>query len=147
MTQDTAQSLATVLVVEDEMDMRFFLATLLKTNRYTPVLAKNGKEGLRQAVAIHPDLIIMDVMMPEEGGALMYQKLKEEATLAAIPVIVLSGVGKTVFGHYLTMLNAEGDRNIAMPDVYLEKPPESEALLAALRALTGDKGGAGSHNG
>lgn len=147
MTQNTAQSLATVLVVEDEMDMRFFLATLLKTNRYTPVLAKNGKEGLRQAVATHPDLIIMDVMMPEEGGALMYQKLKEEATLAAIPVIVLSGVGKTVFSHYLTMLNAEGDRSIAMPDVYLEKPPEPEALLAALRALTGDKGGAGSHNG
>jgi len=55
-----------VLVVEDEMDMRIFLQTLLETSGYRPIVALNGEEGEKKAISERPDLILLDVMMPRE---------------------------------------------------------------------------------
>lgn len=129
----------TILVVEDEMDMRFFLATLLKTNGFSAVMAKDGIEGMRRAHETPPDAIIMDVMMPKEGGALMYRKLRADESLGRIPVLVLSGVEKSVFYHYLAMLSAETGGQVPPPDAYAEKPPEPEEILSLLRSLLNAK--------
>ncbi|CAB1074598.1 response regulator [Olavius algarvensis Delta 1 endosymbiont] len=90
----------TVLIVEDELDMRIFISTLLETSGYRPVMTRNGKEGLVKAREISPDLIILDVMMPGEGGVQMYRRLKTDDNLMHIPVILLSGVAKNTFTHY-----------------------------------------------
>jgi CheY-like chemotaxis protein len=119
----------TVLIVEDELDMRIFISTLLETSGYQPVMTKNGGEGLLKARDINPDLIILDVMMPGEGGVQMYQQLKTDNTLKNIPVILLSAVAKKTFAHYLKMMNARIDGSIPEPSAYLEKPPEAEELL------------------
>jgi DNA-binding response OmpR family regulator len=96
----------TVLIVEDELDMRIFISTLLETSGYTAVTTRDGKEGLIKARDVSPDLIILDVMMPGEGGVQMYRQLKTDQTLQAIPVIMLSAVGKKTFSHYLNMAQA-----------------------------------------
>jgi len=119
----------TVLIVEDEMDMRIFISTLLETSGYQPVLTKNGSEGLLKARDINPDLIILDVMMPGEGGVQMYRQLQTDDRLKNIPVILLSAIAKSTFSHYLKMLNARIDGSIPQPAAYLEKPPEAEELL------------------
>ena len=127
----------TVLIVEDELDMRIFMSTLLETSGYQPVLTKNGKEGLLKARDIYPDLIILDVMMPGEGGVQMYRRLKSDDTLMNIPVIFMSAVAKKTFAHYLKMLNARIDSAIPEPSAYLEKPPEAEDLLKLTERLIG----------
>lgn len=127
----------TVLIVEDELDMRIFISTLLETSGYQPVLAKNGKEGLIKAREIFPDLIILDVMMPGEGGVQMYRQLKTDEKLMSIPVILLSGVAKNTFAHYLKMLNTRLDGSIPEPSAYLEKPPEAGDLLKLTERLIG----------
>ena len=66
----------TVLIVEDELDMRIFISTLLETSGYQPVMTRDGNEGMLKAQDICPDLIILDVMMPGEGGVQMYRQLK-----------------------------------------------------------------------
>jgi two-component system phosphate regulon response regulator PhoB len=119
----------TVLVVEDELDMRIFISTLLETSGYQPVLTKNGSEGLLKARDIYPDLIILDVMMPGEGGVQMYRQLQTDDRLKNIPVILLSAVAQSTFAHYLKMLNARVGGCIPQPAAYLEKPPEAEELL------------------
>ncbi len=96
----------TVLIVEDELDMRIFISTLLETSGYTPVMTRDGKEGLIKARDFLPDLIILDVMMPGEGGVQMYRQLKTDQSLKAIPVIMLSAVAQKTFSHYLNMVNA-----------------------------------------
>jgi DNA-binding response OmpR family regulator len=68
----------TVLIVEDELDMRIFISTLLETSGYRPVMTKDGNEGMRKARDVGPDLIILDVMMPGEGGVQMYRQLKTD---------------------------------------------------------------------
>jgi len=127
----------TVLIVEDELDMRIFISTLLETSGYRPVMTRNGKEGLVKAREISPDLIILDVMMPGEGGVQMYRRLKTDDNLMHIPVILLSGVAKNTFTHYLKMLNTRAECAIPEPSAYLEKPPEAQALIKLTERLIG----------
>jgi CheY-like chemotaxis protein len=127
----------TVLIVEDEMDMRIFISTLLETSGYQPILTKNGSEGLLKARDIYPDLIILDVMMPGEGGVQMYRQLQTDDRLKNIPVILLSAIAKSTFAHYLKMLNARIDGSIPQPAAYLEKPPEAEELLKLTERFIG----------
>jgi len=126
-----------ILIVDDELDMRIFMSVLFETNGFEPTVANNGKDGLQQAGKLHPDLIILDVMMPEEGGALMYKGLKQDASLKLIPVIILSGVKEDAFLHYLKMLNSGAKNNLPKPDAYFEKPPEPELLLNEAQTILG----------
>jgi CheY-like chemotaxis protein len=109
--------------------MRIFISTLLETSGYKPFATRDGKEGLEKAKAVKPDLIILDVMMPGEGGVYMYRKLKTDEMLRDIPVIMLSAVAKKTFTHYLNMLNIRIEEDIPHPDSYLEKPPDADELL------------------
>ena len=127
----------TVLIVEDELDMRIFISTLLETSGYTPVMTRDGKEGLIKARDVSPDLIILDVMMPGEGGVQMYRQLKMDQTLKAIPVIMLSAVAQKTFSHYLNMVNTRLEKPIPRPEAYIEKPPEAEDLLQMTARLIG----------
>jgi CheY-like chemotaxis protein len=127
----------TVLIVEDELDMRIFISTLLETSGYQPLMTRDGNEGLRKAKDVLPDLIILDVMMPGEGGVHMFRQLKTDDTLCNIPVIMLSAVAQKTFSHYLNMVNARLKDPIPDPDAYIEKPPEAEDLLKMTASLIG----------
>ena len=127
----------TVLIVEDELDMRIFISTLLETSGYRSIMTRDGSEGMVKAREFSPDLIILDVMMPGEGGVQMYRQLKTDDTLKNIPVILLSGVAKNTFTHYLKMLNTRMECAIPEPSAYLEKPPEAEALIKLTERLIG----------
>ena len=127
----------TVLIVEDELDMRIFISTLLETSGYQPVMTRDGNEGMSKAQDVCPDLIILDVMMPGEGGVQMYRQLKTHDTLCNIPVIMLSAVARKTFSHYLNMVNARLKDPIPEPDAYIEKPPEAEDILKIAASLIG----------
>ena len=126
-----------VLIVEDELDMRIFISTLLETSGYQPIITRDGNEGLLKAKDDCPDLIILDVMMPGEGGVHMYRQLKTDQSLCEIPVIMLSAVAQKTFAHYLNMVNARLKDPIPDPDAYIEKPPEAEELIKMAAALIG----------
>ncbi|MFH0729624.1 MAG: response regulator [Pseudomonadota bacterium] len=130
-----------VLIVDDEIDMRIFISTLFETNGYKPVATRDGKMGLQKAKELLPDLIILDVMMPGEGGVTMYQGLKTDSRLRDIPVIMLSAVAKKTFTHYVKMLNIRMNETIPEPDAYVEKPPDAEELLRLALQLAPRKEG------
>jgi CheY-like chemotaxis protein len=125
----------TILIVDDEMDMRIFMSILFETGGYTAVAARDGSQGLVMARDMRPDLIIMDVMMPGEGGALMYKAVRSDADLRRIPVIMVSAVDETSFRHYLKMLNTRPDAPVPSPEAYMEKPPDPDALLKLARTI------------
>jgi CheY-like chemotaxis protein len=125
----------TILIVDDEMNMRIFIKTLFETSGFQTLTARDGKEGMQKVDQHQPHLIILDVMMPGEGGIAMYQNLKTDPRYAAIPVIMLSGVGFKTFGHFLTMLKCRIKKSIPEPDHYLEKPVEPSQLLKIAESL------------
>ena len=121
-----------VLVVDDELDMRTFIATLLETSGYRPIVATNGEDGIAKAREHKPVVIILDVMMPKEGGVQMYRELKTDEQLKGIPVIMLSAIAKKTFFHSQKMLNTYRGQVVPEPEAYIEKPPETEQLLKVL---------------
>ncbi|MBS0423724.1 MAG: PAS domain S-box protein [Proteobacteria bacterium] len=86
---DPANDKPLVLVVEDSADMNRFLSEMLQPN-YRVVSAFNGRQGLQQALAMPPDLIISDVMMPEMDGEHMVRQIRQHAALTEVPIIMLT---------------------------------------------------------
>ena len=132
-----AENRKKVLIVDDEMDVRIYVRTLFETSGYTPIVTRNGKEGLEKAKELSPDLIILDVMMPEAGGVTMYRELKADLGLKDIPVIMLTGIGEKSFSHYLKMLNIKAKDPIPQPDAHMEKPLDHEKLLELAKKILG----------
>jgi CheY-like chemotaxis protein len=95
-----------VLVVDDELDMRTFITTLLETNGFSPLQAEDGVQGLQIARRDKPSLIILDIMMPRESGITMYRELKNDPALKDIPVIMLSALARKTFLHSQKVLDA-----------------------------------------
>jgi len=126
-----------ILIVDDELDVRIYVGTLFETSGYEPIAARNGREGLQKAKQVSPDLIILDVMMPQAGGVSMYRELKADQQLKEIPVIMLTGVGEKSFSHYLKMLKLKIEDPIPQPNAYLEKPLDHEKLLELVREIIG----------
>jgi len=122
-----------VLVVDDELDMRIFIITLLETSGYKPLSASDGVEGLEIARRKKPALVILDVMMPKESGINMYRELKNDPELRNIPVIMLSALAKKTFFHSQRVLDDYKGEKVPEPEAYIEKPPEPEELLEAIR--------------
>jgi len=118
--------------------MRIYVTTLLETNGYVPLSATDGREGLEMARRHKPSLIILDVMMPRMGGIRMYLELKRDPELAGIPVIMLSAVSRKTFLSSRNLLSRSEGMELPPPAAYIEKPPESDQLLQAIRETLGE---------
>jgi DNA-binding response OmpR family regulator len=112
-----------ILVVDDEERIVNFLRSKLKASGYEVLTASNGLEGLEQAQAQEPDLIVLDVLMPKMDGLEM---LKELRGFSAVPVIILTAKG------------ADTDRIKGLQlgaDDYLPKPFNPDELVARIEAV------------
>jgi two-component system phosphate regulon response regulator PhoB len=130
-----------ILVIDDELDMRTFLSTLFETGGYKPLVAADGLEGLRKAREAKPSIIILNAMMPKEGGIQLYRNLKNDPMTRDIPVIMLSGIGKKTFFHSQNVLNGYAGHTLPEPEAYIEKPLEPEELLELTGRVLKIKGG------
>ncbi len=81
-----------ILLVEDEQSLREVIAEKLQHEGFAVVEAGNGQEGLDIALARHPNLILLDIVMPVMNGLEMLKKLREDEWGAHVPVILLTNV-------------------------------------------------------
>lgn len=82
----------TILIVEDERSLREAIGDVLRLKKYIVIEAKNGREGLELALSRHPDLILLDQIMPEMNGMCALKKIREDVWGAKVPVIVLTNL-------------------------------------------------------
>ncbi len=112
-----------ILVVEDNMDTYELVRFILEKNGYLTFLAMNGRDGVNAASKQMPDLIIMDLAMPEMDGWTATRMIKSDAKTSAIPLIALTA-------HALP-----GDRQRAMDsgcDEYITKPMDLLDLVESV---------------
>jgi DNA-binding response OmpR family regulator len=117
-----------VLVADDEHNIRHILDFSLHAEGFLVISARDGEEAFKLAVASDPDLIILDVMMPGQGGVETCRALKADQRTAAIPVILL------------TALTAREDRTAgaqAGADAYITKPFSPQKVIDAVQELLG----------
>lgn len=122
-----------VLIVDDDVDVRTFVSSVVEDIGYKPELAKDGEEGISKVKEEKPALIILDILMPKESGIKMYRALKTDSQFSDIPVIVHSGIAKRTFLRSQKALDEFGDQPVPEPEAYLEKPVEPEELGAMIK--------------
>jgi len=127
----------TVLVVDDDPDVRLFNTTVVEENGHTPIEAENGEDGLKMVKAHHPALVILDVMMPRQSGIRLFSELKKDKSLKDIQVVILSGIAKKTFLRSQKALAEFGGEDVPEPETYLEKPVEPEELAEVINRLLG----------
>jgi CheY-like chemotaxis protein len=120
-----------ILIVDDEPDVVTYLETFFSDNGFVTVAAADGKEGFARAKAERPDLITLDISMPEESGVKMYRQLQDEPTTKDIPVIIVTGISAD-FERFI-----RSRKQVREPDGYFEKPIDKEALLAKIQEIFG----------
>jgi two-component system, cell cycle response regulator DivK len=113
-----------ILVVEDNMDTYELVHFILEKNGFETFLAVNGREGVNAALKQKPDLIVMDMSMPEMDGWTAAGLIKKDEQTKSIPLLALTA-------HALP-----GDRQRAMDagcDEYITKPMDLDELVEAIK--------------
>ena len=92
----------TVLIVEDEQDLREAMADYLRNSGYRVIAAEDGQQGLQMALSEHPDVILLDLMMPIMDGHAMLKQLRLDRWGMTAKVIIMSAMDdvKNVGGAY-----------------------------------------------
>ena len=120
-----------ILVVDDEADVVTYLTSVLKDAGYETFEASNGEEAMEIVRREKPDLVTLDITMPEMTGVKAYRTMKEDASLKKIPVVIVTGVTHD-FKQFISSRT-----QVPPPEGYLEKPVQPEALLNEVRRLIG----------
>src|SRR4030088_2768195 len=126
MTALPGRSSGRVLVVEDERDVAELLRHNPAKEGHDVVVAATGAEAVKQAHEAHPDLVLLDIMVPQLNGWEICRRLKQDAETRAIPVIMVSGRVE------------EGDKVLGFEmgaDDYVTKPFSPRELVARIRAV------------
>jgi DNA-binding response OmpR family regulator len=118
----------TILIVEDEEAVRELETFILEQFGYDVMEARDGLEGLAKAEFRRPDLILLDLMMPDVSGGRMFDEMKRHPTTSGIPIVVVTGKPDA---HEMF------DDEIG-PDNVIMKPFEADTLLARIKAHIGD---------
>jgi CheY-like chemotaxis protein len=124
-----AQDAKTVLVVDDDPDACEFLATVLQDNGIGATTANDGTEAIAMLEQAAPDLVTLDITMPEKSGVAVYRRLREDERLKNIPVIIITGVSDD-FKKFITTR-----RQVPPPEGYISKPVDADQFLKMVKDL------------
>ena len=119
-------SLEKILIIEDEHDVAQLLAYNLSKEGYQPFVAKEGVTGLQRSQEFHPDLVILDLMLPGMDGWEVFRRLRKERETAHMPVIMLTARGD------------EADRVLGLElgaDDYITKPFSLREVIARIKTV------------
>lgn len=119
----------TVLVVDDDPDAREFLTTVLEDNGIASTTAKGGAEAIESIERSVPDLVALDISMPEKSGVAVYRRLKEDAQLQKVPVLIITGISED-FRKFISTR-----RQVPPPEGYLSKPIDPGEFIEKVREL------------
>jgi DNA-binding response OmpR family regulator len=115
-----------VLIIDDEPNIVISLEFLFKREGFAVTVARDGEEGLAAIHDQHPDLVVLDVMMPKLDGFAVLEAVRADPTIAATRVIMLTAKGR----------EAEQKKGLALgADAYLSKPFSTHELVAKAKSL------------
>jgi DNA-binding response OmpR family regulator len=117
-----------IMIVDDETDIQAYLMAALEDSGYSTCTVNDINDILGSIYQEKPDLIILDIMMPDRSGISIYREIQQTPEFKTIPIILMSGLSsKNDFIAKLFHDKKKSDE-IAVPDVFMEKPIQLEKL-------------------
>jgi CheY-like chemotaxis protein len=126
-----------ILVVDDEQDVRVYLARLFQENGYQVSCAADGNEAAAAVREGRPDLITLDLSMPNKSGVRFYRDLKSDPSSADIPVVLVTGVTGPGGNAADTERFYRTRHQVPPPEGFVPKPVDPEEILALVKRLLG----------
>lgn len=123
------------LIIEDEATVRASVAALLENNGWEIVEAESGEKGLAFAQKEHPDLILLDVMLPGIDGFTVYKELRGGSNTERIPVIMLTAINDFELGRRRDAESMAEELGVPPPQGFIEKPFEGGLLLDTIHQI------------
>jgi len=120
-----------ILLIDDDPDLVNAVRMILESKNYKVAAAFGGVEGLEKAKTENPDLIVLDVMMPDKDGYTVCKELKSDPRLRRIPVILLTAV----VSHISTTRFTQQMGMETEADDYMDKPVEPDVLVKRIETL------------
>ena len=120
-----------ILIVDDEPNIVASLEFLMRGDDYDVLVARNGEEALRLAERFRPDVVLLDVMMPQRSGFEVCRRIRENPALRDMKIIMLTARGRDV----------EKDRGLDLgANAYVTKPFSTKELMNTVRGLLPSSG-------
>jgi DNA-binding response OmpR family regulator len=120
-----------VVCIEDELEMIELVKLILGRHNFQVIGAVGGQQGLDKIQEVNPDLVLLDLMMPEMDGWEVYQKMKASESMRDIPVIVVTAKAQSI-DRVLGL-------HIARVDDYITKPFGPQELLESVERVLSSK--------
>jgi CheY-like chemotaxis protein len=124
----------TAVVIDDEPDTTTYFSALLSDHGWRVRAANGADEGLALLNEERPDVLLLDLMMPDRGGLSILVAVRKDPKLAGVPVVIVSGIQQSLTADYHAFLARFKHYR---PDAYLDKPIDVAQMLSTLDRLTG----------
>ncbi len=125
----------TILIVDDEPDVVSYLEMILQDNGYSTITAGNGNEALDRVKELRPDLVTLDISMPEASGTRFYKELKTDPELSGTPVFIVTAVTGLGGDERAYEKFISHRRLVPAPEGFFHKPIDRAAFLQAVAEL------------
>ncbi|MBU0742419.1 response regulator [bacterium] len=139
-----------VLIVDDSEECVIYLTEILEEMGCPYRVARNGKEGMQAVRDKRPDLVLLDLMMPQKGGIAVYQEMKRDPELEKVPIFIITGASEATgvdmisgeplptesYGDDFTRrfgVKVHGQLKSLAPDVFIEKPIDHEDVARRIK--------------
>lgn len=119
----------TILVIDDEQDILTLMCDFLEAKGYAVITADSGADGISLAKSSNPDLIILDISMPDIDGGQVAEELKQTPATQDTPIIFLTGL--------LAKDNEEDNRHLVGGNIMFAKPCNFEKMVQQIEQLLG----------
>lgn len=115
-----------ILIVDDDEDLLLGLKIRLEANQYATASANDADSAVHMALQEKPDLILLDVGLPEDNGFMVLEKLQKLDSIKSIPVVIVTGRPANLYENAALLAGAKG---------YLQKPIDNAVLLATIERV------------
>ena len=141
-----------VLIVDDSEESVVFLSEILEEHGYPYRVARNGKEAMKAMRESRPDLVLLDVMMPQKGGVAVFQEMKKDPELEKIPILIITGASeatgvdmktgeekpKESYADDFTRrfgIEVRGQLQSLTPEAFIEKPIDPKIIVEKIKEV------------
>ncbi len=115
-----------ILIADDEQNIVISLEFLMKREGFEVIIASDGDEAVQRIRSDHPDLVLLDVMMPKKSGFEVCQEVKADPALAGVRILMLTAKGR----------DTEVAKGLALgADAYMTKPFSTKELVEKVRSM------------
>jgi len=141
-----------VLIVDDSEESVVFLSEILEEHGYPYRVARNGKEAIKAMRESRPDLVLLDVMMPQKGGVAVFQDMKKDPELEKVPILIITGASeatgvdmktgeekpKESYADDFTRrfgIEVRGQLQSLTPEAFIEKPIDPKIIVEKIKEV------------